>query len=299
MTNPLQNPIAVAGPNPWDQDYTDEISYPLFATDGSVSAPSYSFASQTTLGFYKAGTNQITATVGGVAGWSLNANGPGSTLANELSATGSFAWSSAADPNALADLFILRDAANTLAQRNGANAQAFRLYNTFTDVNNYERGEIAWVANELRFRTAIGGTGTNRNISIDTGNPNGNIVLRVNGTAVWQVSTTGTLIASTDNTIDIGASGATRPRNIYAGTGFLASEAANGKQGTAVLVGGTKVVSNTSVTANSRIFLTSQVDGGTPGFVRVSARTPGTSFTITSSSGTDTSTIAYEIFEPA
>jgi len=39
-------------------------------------------------------------------------------------------------------------------------------------------------------------------------------------------------------------------------------------------------------------------DGGTPGWLRVSARTPGTSFTITSSSGTDTSTVAYQIFEP-
>src|SRR5262252_7691870 len=38
--------------------------------------------------------------------------------------------------------------------------------------------------------------------------------------------------------------------------------------------------------------------GAAPGFVRVSARVVGTSFTITSSSGTDTSTIGFEIFEP-
>jgi hypothetical protein len=84
-----------------------------------------------------------------------------------------------------------------------------------------------------------------------------------------------------------------------AGQGLAVKEGSNAKQGTAVLVAGSKVVANTAVTANSRIFLTSQVDGGTPGFVRVSTRTAGTSFTITSSSGTDTSTIAYEIFEPA
>lgn len=83
------------------------------------------------------------------------------------------------------------------------------------------------------------------------------------------------------------------------GTGFRVKEGSNAKQGTAVLSGGTATVSNTSVTANSRIFLTSQVDGGTPGFLRVSARSAGTSFTITSSSGTDTSTVAYIIFEPA
>ena len=81
--------------------------------------------------------------------------------------------------------------------------------------------------------------------------------------------------------------------------GFRGSEAVNGKQGIAGLVVGTITVNNTNVTANSRIFLTSQVDGGTPGWLRVSARVPGTSFTILSSSGTDTSTVAYEIFEPA
>jgi hypothetical protein len=82
------------------------------------------------------------------------------------------------------------------------------------------------------------------------------------------------------------------------GSGLRVAEGANPKQGTAVLAAGTVTVANTTVTANSRIFLTSQADGGTPGFLRVSARVVGTSFTITSSSGTDTSTVAYEIFEP-
>lgn len=82
-----------------------------------------------------------------------------------------------------------------------------------------------------------------------------------------------------------------------AGRGLRVAEGANAKQGTAVLVAGAVVVANTSVTATSRIFVTSQVDGGTPGFLRVSTRTAGTSFTITSSSGTDTSTVAWEMFE--
>lgn len=82
------------------------------------------------------------------------------------------------------------------------------------------------------------------------------------------------------------------------GSGLQVAEGTNAKQGTAVLVAGTVTVANTSVTANSRIFLTSQADGGTVGFLRVSGRTAGTSFTITSSSATDTSTVAYEIFEP-
>jgi hypothetical protein len=84
-----------------------------------------------------------------------------------------------------------------------------------------------------------------------------------------------------------------------AGSGLRVKEGSNAKQGTATLTAGSAVVSNTSVTASSRIFLTSNADGGTPGWLRVSARSAGTSFTITSSSGTDTSTVAYEIFEPA
>lgn len=83
------------------------------------------------------------------------------------------------------------------------------------------------------------------------------------------------------------------------GKGLAVKEGSNAKQGTATLVAGSVVVGNTSVTANSRILLTSQADGGTPGFLRVSTRTAGTSFTITSSSGTDTSVVAYQIFEPA
>ena len=81
--------------------------------------------------------------------------------------------------------------------------------------------------------------------------------------------------------------------------GLQVSEAANGKQGTVTLVAGTATVANTSITANSRIFLTGQDDnGGTPGFLRVSGRTVGIDFTITSSSATDTSIVAFEIFEP-
>jgi hypothetical protein len=83
------------------------------------------------------------------------------------------------------------------------------------------------------------------------------------------------------------------------GSGLRVREGANGKQGTATLVAGSVVVANTSVTATSRIFLTSNTDGGAPGFLRVSARSAGVSFTITSSSGTDTSVVAYQIFEAA
>ncbi len=81
------------------------------------------------------------------------------------------------------------------------------------------------------------------------------------------------------------------------GKGLQVKTGTNAKIGTATLVGGTATVANTSVTANSRIFLTSNTDGGTPGWLRVSAKTVGTSFVITSSSVLDTSTVAWLIVE--
>ena len=82
------------------------------------------------------------------------------------------------------------------------------------------------------------------------------------------------------------------------GKGISVFEGSNCKQGVVTLVAGTRVVSNTSVTATSRIFLTTQdPNGGTPGFLIVSARTASTSFTILSSDVADTSIVAYEIFE--
>lgn len=83
-----------------------------------------------------------------------------------------------------------------------------------------------------------------------------------------------------------------------AGQQLRIKEGANAIMGAVALVAGSSVVATTAVTATSRIFLTSQVDGGAPGFLRVSTRTAATSFTITSSSGTDTSTVAWLIINP-
>lgn len=103
------------------------------------------------------------------------------------------------------------------------------------------------------------------------------------------------------------SSGSVQAPNLFASTGFVdvqaagqglrVAEGANAKQGTATLAAGTVTVANTSVTANSRIFLTGQVLGGTAGGLNVTSRIAGTSFTVTSTNAADTSTFAYEIFE--
>lgn len=70
------------------------------------------------------------------------------------------------------------------------------------------------------------------------------------------------------------------------------------KHGFVSLVAGTATVSESTVTSSSRIMLTTQSPGGTPGWVHVSARTDGVSFTVLSSSGSDTSIVAWVIIEP-
>lgn len=82
------------------------------------------------------------------------------------------------------------------------------------------------------------------------------------------------------------------------GGGLSIAEGANARMGESVLVGGTVTVANTSVTANTKIFLQRRVSGGTAGFLSYS-RTAATSFTITSSSGADTSTVTWMLVEPS
>lgn len=74
-------------------------------------------------------------------------------------------------------------------------------------------------------------------------------------------------------------------------------DGSNKRMGIATLVGGTIAVSNTSVTANTRIFTSRQTSGGTVGHLSVT-RSAGVSFTITSSSATDTSVVAWLLIEP-
>lgn len=87
---------------------------------------------------------------------------------------------------------------------------------------------------------------------------------------------------------------------VTVGEGFHVKEGTNATMGTLVLNGTTEVTVNTTkVTANSRIFLSVQVPGGTPsGTMYISSRIAGTSFGVKSVS-LDTSTVAWLIVEPA
>jgi hypothetical protein len=67
------------------------------------------------------------------------------------------------------DLFIERDAADTLAQRRTTNAQIFRVYNTFTSATNFERAKLQWDTNVLKVGTEKGSAGgTARDMELQT-----------------------------------------------------------------------------------------------------------------------------------
>jgi hypothetical protein len=95
----------------------------------------------------------------------------GNNLAIQLRSDGYFGWSSTTtnDGTSTIDTRLYRDSANTLAQRNATNAQTFRIYNTFTDASNYERGKLEWASNEFRIGTEAAGTGTVRTIRLQAG----------------------------------------------------------------------------------------------------------------------------------
>ena len=103
------------------------------------------------------------------------------------------------------DLILTRDAANTLAQRNGVNAQAFNIYGTFTDVSNYERLKINYDGVQYAIVTENAGTGTNRplrlaapssSIAFDSAN---GVAFRngSGGTLYWSITSAGILSSST------------------------------------------------------------------------------------------------------
>lgn len=103
------------------------------------------------------------------------------------------------------------DAANTLALRNGVNAQQFYIYNTFTDTSNYERLEIGYGGNTATIATGKAGSGQDRVLrlaSTSAVNIDGaGINFRLTDFVVrWAVDTGGNFIANGNRNIWIGAS---------------------------------------------------------------------------------------------
>jgi len=113
--------------------------------------------------------------------------------------TGFLAWNSTslASDKGNADLIIRRDAANTLAQRNGTSAQESRLYGTYTSSTVYERLSSKYDSGSGAFvigteKGASGGSARPLNVTINgtvvgTFNTSGNFVGGANVVATNQI----------------------------------------------------------------------------------------------------------------
>jgi hypothetical protein len=126
-----------------------------------------------------------------------------------INSTATLSWASGAITGAQ-DTILARDAANTLALRNGGTAgtpvpQNFRLYN-YTDAGlaNFERGFMRWNSNVLEIGTEAGGTGTARQLNVSLAGQANPLIFQAAGTGVRVIArdfSTGTMILGPSNAI--------------------------------------------------------------------------------------------------
>lgn len=98
-----------------------------------------------------------------------------------------FAFSNSTTSVSTGDVFLRRDAANTLALRNGTNAQTSRVYGTFTDASNGRWLNISMTTGGVASITPTGnGTGASGNVihisGLPTSNPGAGILWNDGGT---------------------------------------------------------------------------------------------------------------------
>jgi hypothetical protein len=148
-----------------------------------------------------------------------------------LDSGASMGFRSASAITAALDVFLYRDAANTLALRNGTAAQAFNVYNSYTDASNYSRLTMyADGSANYYIGTQKAGTGNSASLFVGTGagaGVAGNGALTLAGSSVqfatqvgnvFNITAGGVMSFNADNTYDIGGPAGSRPRNVYVAT---------------------------------------------------------------------------------
>jgi hypothetical protein len=131
----------------------------VLAPAGSLSNPSLCMGDDRS-GFYDLTNGFAYSTANDSTIFSIESGGACRVLRDNF-----FGWSDAQYNGGTVDTRLYRDAANTLAQRNGTNAQTYRLYNTYTDASNYERVAFKWDTNTFKIEPEAAGTGTLRSLA--------------------------------------------------------------------------------------------------------------------------------------
>lgn len=263
-------------------------SIPFQVSDGTVVAQAYGFNSAAG-GMYSPGTNQIAFATNGVQVMTMGASHTtgfsgvsispavvqvGQGGVNVLTGTGQYSYRTDLQANSAATGSVYGFYGRTRTADVSFTTPVLAQF-TAQDVG---KGPSSTITRYLSFFGGGEASGDN------------------NATLADNLAFTGNYFLHSNATIDSLISGQFKINT--AGKGLSVKEGSNAKSGTFTVNGTTAVViSNTSITSSSRIFLTAQVSGGTPGALYVSAISAGTSFSIKSTSGSDTSTGAYFIVE--
>lgn len=136
----------------------------ILAANGTLSAPGIAFASSPTSGIQCAtgGAGRLSFLAGGSQMLYLDQNN--NVIA--IPAAAKLGWANDGNPSLSSqDLMLVRQAANILAQRNGATAQEQQWYNTYDGTNN-EYFSIGWAANLVTLTPVKTGSGTLRAMQI-------------------------------------------------------------------------------------------------------------------------------------
>lgn len=250
------------------------VTTPITGANGTAAAPTYSFTGDPDNGMFLSAANSLGFAVAGVDQLTLSAN------VTEL--------------------------------HNGATAQAFRIYNTYTDASNNAGVRLTHSAGTAFLETFKTGSGTAEDLTIGTASAANDLFFRTNGTNRWRIGgSDGNIYPVADNTYDIGFNAtSTRPRSGFFGTSITspvyrtttncadsagAAACAAASAGAVVIDASATsvVVSTTAVTATSRIFVQEDSSLATELGITcnttisrtyaVTARTAATSFTITAS----------------
>lgn len=165
LTSPTINGAALSGTLSGSPTFsgTLTLSTALSPTSGGTGQSTYTTgdvlyasAANTLSKLGIGGSGQVLTVSGGVPAWATNVGAPGGS-------SGQLQYNNA---GALAATSVWVQDANTIAHRNGTSARALHVYNTYTDVNNYERGifDFTFSANTLFIGAMAGGTGTQRSV---------------------------------------------------------------------------------------------------------------------------------------
>ena len=155
--------LQVGGASRFNVTKAGEVS---LGSNGSAAAPALARGSS---GLYFSGANGlIYFTVGG------SSQGSVQTGILSLRQQLEIGWESSGAASGL-DLRLFRDATNTLAQRNGTNAQTHRIYGTYTDASNYRRlTKTMSTAGVAEIKPEGAGTGASGNVLHISGLPTSN-----------------------------------------------------------------------------------------------------------------------------